>query len=85
MHGIGLRSMGKLMDRIMGSVDLRDKSASTFVRKELQMIADLCRWTDGEWDSLGGIAWNELQNVHKHHSMVSNFLIRSYMERRGQS
>ena len=85
MHGIGLRSMGKLMDRIMGSVDLREKSAPKFVKKELEMIADLCRWTEGEWDSMGGLAWNELQNVHKHHSMVSNFLIRSYMERRGQS
>ncbi|NCY23137.1 DGQHR domain-containing protein [bacterium] len=85
MHGIGLRSMGKLMDRIMGSVDLREKGAPKFVKKELEMIADLCRWTDGEWDALGGLAWNELQNVHKHHSMVSNFLIRSYMERRGQS
>jgi hypothetical protein len=85
MHGIGLRSMGKLMDRIMGSVDLREKSAPKFVRKELELIADLCRWTEGEWDSMGGLAWNELQNVHKHHSMVSNFLIRSYMERRGQS
>jgi hypothetical protein len=82
MHGVGIRAMGKLMDRIMASVDLRSKDAAKLVRIELQSIATTCRWTDGEWEQLGGIAWNELQNLHKHLSMLSNFLIRAYLERR---
>ena len=82
MHGVGIRAMGKLMDRIMASVDLRSKDAAKLVRIELQSIAATCRWTDGEWEQLGGIAWNELQNLHKHLSMLSNFLIRAYLERR---
>ena len=84
MHGVGLRSMGKLMDRIMGSMDLRSKDATKLVRRELEAIASSCRWTDGQWEQLGGIQWNELQNVHRHLSMVSNFLIRTYIEKRSQ-
>ena len=82
MHGVGIRSMGKVMDRIMSSVDVRRKDAEKLVRNELHSIASLCRWTDGEWEQLGGIGWNELQNLHKHLSMLSNFLIRAYLDRR---
>jgi DGQHR domain-containing protein len=82
MHGIGIRSMGKLMDRIMGSIDPRDKNAGKLVRLELQVIAPHCHWTSGRWDALGGVSWNELQNLHKHLSMLSNFLIRTHFEHR---
>ena len=82
MHGVGIRAMGKLMDRIMSSVDLRRKDSAKVVRTELQSIAGCCRWTEGEWEHLGGMSWNELQNLHKHLSMLSNFLIRAYLERR---
>jgi len=82
MHGVGIRSMGKLMDRIMGSIDLRDRDAAKTVKKELAIIAPECHWTSGAWSGLGGIEWNELQNLHKHLSMLSNYLIRLYLERR---
>jgi DGQHR domain-containing protein len=82
MHGVGIRSMGKLMDRMMGSIDPRDQDAAKVVRRDLAAIASLCRWTSGAWAELGGIEWNELQNLHKHLSVLSNFLIRSYLERR---
>jgi len=82
MHGVGIRAMGKLMDRIMGSIDPRDRNAAKLVRQELRIIATVCHWTSGNWDELGGIAWNELQNLHKHLSMLSNFLIRTHLEQR---
>lgn len=85
MHGVGIRAMGKLMDRIMLTVDVRKKNAQKLVRRELQLIAPVCKWTEGEWEQLGGIAWNELQNLHKHLSMLSNFLIRAHVERRSQT
>jgi hypothetical protein len=82
MHGVGIRAMGKLMDRIMGSIDLRSRDASKVVRKELSLISPDCHWTSGSWNDLGGIEWNEFQNLHKHLSMLSNYLIRLYLERR---
>jgi DGQHR domain-containing protein len=84
MHGVGIRSMGKLMDRIMANVNPRRKDAYKTVLLELAAIAPLCRWTSGKWVGLGGIAWNELQNLHTHLSMLSNYLIRAHIEQRGQ-
>jgi DGQHR domain-containing protein len=82
MHGVGIRAMGKLMDRMMGSIDPRNSDAGKIIRRELAAIAPVCRWTSGSWEGLGAIAWNDLQNVHKHQSSLSNFLIRAYLERR---
>lgn len=82
MHGVGIRSMGKLMDRMMGSIDPRARDAGKSVRRELGLIAPVCHWTSGRWEGLGGVEWNELQNLHKHLSILSNFLIRAYLERR---
>ena len=82
MHGVGIRAMGKLMDRMMGSIDPRNRESEKVVRQELGAIAPFCRWTSGAWAELGGIEWNELQNLHRHLSVLSNFLIRAYLERR---
>jgi DGQHR domain-containing protein len=82
MHGVGIRSMGKVMDRIMGSINPHDRNAGKTVRRELARIAPVCRWTSGNWEELGGVEWNQLQNLHKHQSILSNFLIRTYLERR---
>jgi DGQHR domain-containing protein len=82
MHGVGLRSMGKLMDRMMAAIDPRTQEADKAVRQELGLIAPLCHWTSGRWKELGDLEWNEFQNLHKHLSILSNFLIRAYVERR---
>ncbi len=82
MHGVGIRSMGKVMDRIMGSINPHDRKATKTVRRELALVAPVCRWTSGRWEELSGVEWNQLQNLHKHLSILSNFLIRTYLERR---
>lgn len=82
MHGVGIRSLGKLMDRIMASINPSDENAQALVVKELRLIAPVCRWTSGAWEDLGGIEWNQLQNLHKHQAMLSNFLIRTYLDQR---
>lgn len=82
MHGVGIRSLGKLMDRIMASINPSDENAQAMVVKELRLIAPVCRWTSGAWEDLGGIEWNQLQNLHKHQAMLSNFLIRTYLDQR---
>lgn len=82
MHGVGIRAMGKLMDRIMATVDTRERDAPKHVSNELMAIAPICRWTGGMWEGMGHIAWNDLQNLHKHISILSNFLVRAYLDRR---
>ncbi len=83
MHSVGIRSMGKLMDRIMGAVSShKSEEMLTYVNGELSKLSHHCRWTEGFWEGLGGMQWNEVQSVHKHFSMLSNHLIRIYLENR---
>ena len=80
MHGAGIRSMGRLMDRVMGSIRVDDKAAPKLVKREISRVKDVCRWTSGAWDELGGIKWNEIQNVPTHVKMLSNVLVRAYLQ-----
>lgn len=81
MGGVGIRAMSRLMDRVMVHVDLNSSAAQEQARQELRFIADRCRWTEGTWDELG-LPWDELQNVSKHISALSNFLARAYVNAR---
>ncbi|MDA8398959.1 MAG: DGQHR domain-containing protein DpdB [Actinomycetota bacterium] len=78
MHGAGLRAMGRLMDRIMATVDVRQKSAVEQVLKDLALIAPYCHWTSGTWDELD-MRWNDIQNVGRHTNQLSSYLIRVYL------
>jgi DGQHR domain-containing protein len=82
MHGVGIRAMGRLMDRVMMLVDAEQPKAYAQVRRELERIRPVCHWTKGTWEGLSGLPWNELQNITKHHKLLSNLLIRAYMESR---
>jgi hypothetical protein len=84
MHGIGIRAMGRLMDRVMVNADLRGSHATKHVKVELARIAPLCRWTSGTWDELK-IGWNDLQNTPRHISTLSNYLVRAYVQARAVS
>jgi DGQHR domain-containing protein len=79
MHGAGIRSMGRLMDRVMGGVDLSDHRASKHVERELEKIRDGCQWTSGSWEALGGVRWNDIQNTPAHIRLLSNALLRAYL------
>jgi hypothetical protein len=79
MHSAGLRAMGRLMDRVMASINSADSHAPAAVRRELGRIRPACRWTSGIWEELGGLRWNEVQNVPSHVRMLSNFLIRAHL------
>jgi DGQHR domain-containing protein len=82
MHGVGIRAMGRLMDRVMMLVDVEQPKAYAQVRRELERIRPICHWTKGAWEGLNGLHWNELENTAKHHKALSNLLIRTYMESR---
>jgi len=81
MHGAGIRAMGRLMDRIMGSVDARQSGAADLVAADLALLAPHCHWTEGQWDGLG-LRWNEIQNVSQHIRELSSFLMRAYLQAR---
>jgi DGQHR domain-containing protein len=76
MHSVGLRAMGRLMDRVMGSLDVDDPKLADRVRRELAPLRNRCHWTSGAWEDLGGIRWNELQNVPAHVRLLSNHVLR---------
>ena len=81
MGGVGIRAMGRLMDRVMSHVDVNSQSAPAETEHELARIAHRCRWTDGTWDELG-LPWDELQNTPRHISALSNYLARAYVDAR---
>jgi DGQHR domain-containing protein len=79
MHGAGLRSMARLMDRVMLNVDPSRSDADLAVIHELTKVAPFCRWTEGEWEELG-VRWDALQNLQKDIRMLSNYLVRVYVQ-----
>ena len=78
MHGVGIRSMGALMDRAMCNIRPGDKGAKDIIRKSLIPLKGQCAWTEGTWENLNGIPWNGLQNTPSHIKLLSNMLIRAY-------
>lgn len=82
MHGAGIVSMGRLMDKVMASINPAADDALDQVLVELDRVAAACRWTDGKWDDLNGLAWNEVQNTPKHVRELSSALIRRYVSAR---
>jgi DGQHR domain-containing protein len=85
MHGTGIRAMGRLMDRVMPGIHLSSKDTVAQVVTELKRVAPVCRWTSGVWEEFGALRWDELQNVPRHIRLLSNYLIRIYVQSRSVS
>lgn len=85
MHSAGLIAMGKLMDRILGYLSPAEGLSPARVEKELKLVAPICRWTEGSWEELGNLRWNDLQNVPRHIAGLSNLLVRGYVHAKTQS
>jgi DGQHR domain-containing protein len=79
MHSAGIRAMGRLMDRLMVGIDVERSDAVAAVRRELRRVRPVCRWTDGAWEDLQGLRWNEIQNVPSHLRGLSDLLVRTYL------
>jgi DGQHR domain-containing protein len=82
MHGTGLRSMGRLMDRVMSGYHPRENDLRERVAGEIRKVAHVCRWTSGRWDDIG-LEWREIQNVPRHLKLLSNLLVRAYHQAEG--
>ena len=83
MHGAGIRAMGRLMDKIMPGIRARQKKGQQQVENELRLVAPMCRWTTGAWESMNMLRWNEVQNVPRHIQMLSWVLINAYLQAKG--
>ena len=72
--------MGRLMDKVMVGIDPNDPRATKKVEAELSLVASLCRWTKGKWEDLGDISWDGIENTPRHIRVLSNYLIREYVQ-----
>jgi DGQHR domain-containing protein len=80
MAGVGIKSMGVLMDRIMGNLHPDDASARKQVKTYLQRLKPFCAWTSGSWEILDGAPWSTLQNTSQDIRRLSNALVRAYIQ-----
>jgi len=83
MHGAGIRALGRLMDKIMPGIKARNHKGIAEVEEELQIVAPMCHWTSGAWESMHMLKWNEVQNVPRHIQMLSWVLIHAYLQAKG--
>jgi DGQHR domain-containing protein len=83
MDGVGIRVMGRLMDRVMSWIDCRDPQATKYAQRELRHVAPVCRWTGGVWEGLDGLPWSEIKDTPRDLHLLSNYLVRSYLKAKG--
>jgi DGQHR domain-containing protein len=63
MHGTGIQAMGRLMDKVMASINPRHDGALDMVEQELRLVEPACHWSQGRWPDLDNLRWDEIQNV----------------------
>lgn len=83
MHGVGIVSMGFVMDAIADRyLDERIPTVADF-REDLLPLKDVCKWTSGVWDFGPGVQrrWNELQNTSKDIILLADYLLDQYRQR----
>lgn len=81
MHGVGIASVGYLMDAITDEYIARGTwpDEADFAA-ELEPLRDVCSWTTGAWDLGNGSIrrWNEFQNTPKDIQLLTTHLLREY-------
>ncbi|MDB4873535.1 MAG: tgtA5 cluster protein 1 [Gemmatimonadales bacterium] len=83
MHGVGIVSLGFLMDAICDRyMRVRPPTSKDF-ENDLEKLKDICRWTNGYWDfgPQQQRKWNELQNTSKDIQLLTNYLLFEYKTR----
>ncbi len=81
MHGVGIVSLGYLMDTITDEYMDRDLLPNeTDYAAALELLREECAWTDGYWYFQDDSArrWNELQNLHKDIKLLTDHLQRNH-------
>ena len=83
-HGVGIVSMGYLMDTVAYRL-IRDETVPTVeeFKREIKILGRSLPWMDGVWHFSDNLIlpWNELQNTSRHIDILSNHLIRIYRKK----
>lgn len=84
VHGVGIVSMGALMDEIVFRLGDDVIPSQAEFSEEIERIADACAWTGGEWSfgSQGKTGWNELQNTPGEIQVLTDHILGLYREAR---
>ncbi len=83
MHGVGIVSMGFLMDAITDRrADGDEPPDQTTYESDLRPLQEICAWTEGYWDF--GLRdrrrWNDLQNIPRDINLLADFLFARYRD-----
>jgi DGQHR domain-containing protein len=79
-HGVGIISMGHLMDAISDRYRAKGIPTKEQFIADLEPLKGLCSWTDGYWNFGAGMQrkWNEIQNISKDIQLIANYLLVQY-------
>jgi DGQHR domain-containing protein len=82
MHGVGIVSMGFIMDAILAIQRQPAKFSTQQFTLELKTLQSVCRWTQGAWEFAESdhVSWNALQNVDRDIQRLTNYLVRRYRD-----
>lgn len=80
VHGVGIVSMGFLMDAMADRVHGRHRLDVNAFAGELGKIRDYTHWMSGEWELTEGVSrrWNDFQNTTKDIQLLTNHLLAIY-------
>lgn len=80
-HGIGILSLGNIMDHI-GLPKVPEDELPSFYHQQLTLLRPACAWTEGAWHIPGGriVPWNDLQNTKQDIALLTNHIQSIYDE-----
>jgi DGQHR domain-containing protein len=83
MHGVGVVSMGFVMDAIADRYRQSRTPTLDDFSADLSRIREVCHWTSGSWEfgPEHHRRWNELQNTPRDIQLLTNFLLFKYKEK----
>jgi DGQHR domain-containing protein len=83
MHGVGIVSLGFIMDAIFDRYSRRRQPDVRDFASDLAGLHDVCRWTNGFWEFGPSTQrrWNELQNTTRDIQLLTNYLLYVYKSR----
>ena len=83
MHGVGIVSLGFLMDAIFDRYSRSRIPDQPDFAADLDQIVGICRWTNGYWEFGPGAQrrWNELQNTSRDIQLLTSYLLYEYKTR----
>lgn len=79
-HGVGIVSMGHLMDAIADRYRTKAIPSQQEFEADLLPLKPICSWTDGYWDfgPADKRKWDQIQNTSKDIQLVANHLLVQY-------